>query len=230
MLPPFGLMHCQNRMWFQCWPALLNTGAMSGLLCDSLTMSSSDLPCSVGVLLDEAVQRRDIGLVVLAVMQLQGFLAHPFCREGGLGIGEGRKFESHGASSAGCSEAMQFDGSGLLAMTRAGTRQAGTGFAAAPPPAHERGDRRAGAPARPRPVPHRAVRAAGEARCAADAVRVQPRTGAGARGGVGAAAGADPAAMVARGGGGRAAPPRGRRTAGRRDRGGRCSTAPICWR
>ena len=113
MPPPFGLMHCQNRMWFQCWPALLNTGAMSGLLCDSLTMSSSDLPLQRVIAVDEAVQRRDIGLVMPAVMQVEGFLAHPFCPEGGLGIGEGRKFECHGASSAGCSEAMPFDGSGL---------------------------------------------------------------------------------------------------------------------
>ena len=57
------------------------------------------------------------------------------------------------------------------------------------------------------------------ARCAADAVRIQSRAGAGARGGVGAAARADPAAMVARGGGRGAPPPRRGRTAAHRDRG-----------
>jgi hypothetical protein len=47
------------------------------------------------------------------VVQVEGFLAHPFCPKCALGIGEGRKFESHGVSSAGCSETMPFDGSGL---------------------------------------------------------------------------------------------------------------------
>ena len=47
----------------------------------------------------------------------------------------------------------------------------------------ERGDCRAGAAARPGPVPHRAVRAAGGARRAADALRLQSRTGARAGGG-----------------------------------------------
>ena len=76
MPPPFGDMFCQNRMWFQCWPALLNTGAMSALPCDQLDDLFERLALQLRVLLDEAVQRRDIGLVMLAVMQLQRFLAH----------------------------------------------------------------------------------------------------------------------------------------------------------
>ena len=57
------------------------------------------LALQIGVLLDEAVQRRDIGLMVLAVMQLQGLLAHANAGQGRSGIGKGGEFESHMAVS-----------------------------------------------------------------------------------------------------------------------------------
>ena len=63
------------------------------------------------VLVDEAIQRGYVGLVMLAVMQLQGFLAHLFGRKCVRGIRKRGKFESHGASSAVCSEAIPIDGS-----------------------------------------------------------------------------------------------------------------------
>ena len=43
---PFGLMHCQKIMWFQCCPALLNTGPPACAV--DFTISSSDLPWSEG--------------------------------------------------------------------------------------------------------------------------------------------------------------------------------------
>ena len=46
MPPPVADMFSQNRMWFQCWPALLNTGAIAALPLDSFTISSRDLPWS----------------------------------------------------------------------------------------------------------------------------------------------------------------------------------------
>src|SRR5690606_7124981 len=47
-LPPVGDNAFQKWMWFQCWPALLNTGAMSALSLANSTISSSDLPASSG--------------------------------------------------------------------------------------------------------------------------------------------------------------------------------------
>ena len=115
----------------------------------------------------------------------------------------------------------------LVAMTRAGTRQAGR---LGPAPRLPRMTRRLAelvAPARSRPVPHRAVRPAGQARGAADAVRLQPRARPRARGRARAAAGADPPAMVARGGRRRAAAARGRRAAARRARRRRARRADL---
>ena len=48
------------------------------------------------VLLDEAVQRGDVRLMVLAMMQLQRFLAHAAAGERVFGVGKFREFESHG--------------------------------------------------------------------------------------------------------------------------------------
>src|SRR5690606_22043566 len=44
--PPVGDNEFQKKLWFQCWPALLNTGVRSGLPCESLTTSSRVFPLS----------------------------------------------------------------------------------------------------------------------------------------------------------------------------------------
>ena len=54
------------------------------------------LALQVGGLIHEPVQGRDIGLVVLVMMQLQRFLAHATICERGFGEIQGGKFECHG--------------------------------------------------------------------------------------------------------------------------------------
>ncbi len=177
MPPPCGDIICQNRVWFQCWPALLNTGAMSGLPLVELDDLVERLALQRLVLLDEAVQRRDIGLVVLVVVQLQRFLAHAVPGQRVLGIGKGGKFEGHGAFSEllGTLRPRRAVARGSppsgLAIVAGRARQARRGTDAEPAGG-------AGAPARPGSLPDRAVRAAGAARDAVRAVRVQPRAGA----------------------------------------------------
>lgn len=52
--------------------------------------------CKRGVLLDEAVERRDIGLVMLAVVKLDRLGAHAVFGKCCGGVGKGGKFEGHG--------------------------------------------------------------------------------------------------------------------------------------
>ncbi|MNL69895.1 hypothetical protein D3C87_1948140 [compost metagenome] len=48
-----------------------------------------------GIFLHKAIERRHIGLMVLAMVQFQGFLAHAALGKGGWRIGQGGKREGH---------------------------------------------------------------------------------------------------------------------------------------
>ena len=70
--PPPGFMICQNSEWLACPPPLFRTAVRiaSGTASRCAIRSSIVLPWSCGMVLERVVEVRDVGLVVLRVMDL----------------------------------------------------------------------------------------------------------------------------------------------------------------
>ena len=94
--PPLGFMICQNMVWFDVAAAVvLHDRAHIFRNCvEILDQLLGRLLAQFGMLLDRAVQVRDVGLVVLVVVQLHGRLVDGGL-EGGVVVRERRKFVSH---------------------------------------------------------------------------------------------------------------------------------------
>jgi len=87
-------MQCQKNVWFQIWAALLYAAA--GFFDDLFERHGLEF----GALL-QVVQVHHIGVVVLAVVVLQGFLAVMGCQRVD-GIGQRREGVFHGGVSLWC--------------------------------------------------------------------------------------------------------------------------------